>query len=273
VDPDGNKAIAPNDVISNFHEFEPLKIKGDPTLEDEPISVEQYSNLTNVTTVVQDDTSPSNNLGPQVSQLRRAFNWFTKTATSLAQGASDWFTKIAVPLQNASNRLKEIATSIYDKTIGGIVSDIRNFNWSNENERVVLESKLFSAYKGQLVIRAPFVSRSMSLGIMFLQKNGADVDMVKHERGHLDQMRELGTLKYLVGIGIPSATSKVEGPEYYDQPWEIGADRSGGIDREYSLGAVVAGETYMEWLKENNLRAIFKGILRIRKGLSYNGTE
>jgi hypothetical protein len=195
--------------------------------------------LADATTVVQRMVPTSNDLSPRISPLRNF-------------------------LISSFNKLKTTATSVYDniaKIIDEVVLDIENFNWFNEDEQVVLHSNIFSAYKGQLVIRHNFNDRSMSLGIMFLQKYENSADIVRHERGHLDQMLELGFLKYLVGIGIPSVTSEVVGSEYYNQPHEIGADYSGGVSREYPLDALVAGEEYMRWLKENDIKTILNKVI------------
>jgi RHS repeat-associated protein len=229
------------------------------------------------------DISPSNNLGSE---------------TSLLQGISNsiysWLKKAAALNCEISDKIisgtKKAIAWVYEKTLGGVVSDIasdiKNFNWSNENEEATLKSNYFSAYKGQLVIRVPFIGDSMSWGIMFLGKNLSeeDVDVVEHEWGHFKQMKELGFLVYSVGIGVPSLTSatisKITGnyDGYFNQKWEISADiRGGAVRSEHTQEAEKEGEEYMSRLKSiSTILGIIFSMLSIgpvQKRSNYNETR
>ena len=65
-------------------------------------------------------------------------------------------------------------------------------------------------------------------------------DTLDHESGHLMQEREFGTLKYLGVVAVPSMICNLlaRNPDswfdenYYNMPWEYGADMRGGVVRE-----------------------------------------
>lgn len=59
---------------------------------------------------------------------------------------------------------------------------------------------------------------------------------VKHEYGHTKQYDNMGPVKFIKDIAIPSMrgytkSSKGEDIDYYAQPWERGADINGGVNR------------------------------------------
>jgi hypothetical protein len=133
------------------------------------------------------------------------------------------------------------------------MSKQRRFN--NEDEEAVLSAKLFSSYKGSPVIKiAGLGGRSFSFGAMFIspketaEKGGADT--VRHEYGHIVQLKALGLLAYIKYIAKPSVKSKVSGPEYFDQPWEVTADVLGGASRYHDEAAREAGEAYLSAAKK-----------------------
>lgn len=121
-----------------------------------------------------------------------------------------------------------------------IWKDIKNFNPLNSDEKVVLDANYFSIYEKHLVIRqGGFGKRSFSIGVMFIDRaessdNPLSIKTVPHEYGHTVQLRQLGLVRYLASIAIPSIKSKAEGEAYYDQPWEVTADVYGGVDRTHT---------------------------------------
>ena len=134
-------------------------------------------------------------------------------------------------------------------------ADRQKFNLHNTSEVAVLESSYFSGYKGRLVIRmAGFGGRSFSLGILFIKPglnkdNPHDINVVKHEYGHAVQLAQLGLVRYIRRIAIPSTTSKVTGSAYYNQPWEVSADILGKVDsnvRTHSTTTIQKGMVYLK---------------------------
>ena len=104
-----------------------------------------------------------------------------------------------------------------------------------ECEDRVLDAKIIAVYRGRLVLKiGGFKGRSFSFGFMFLSpklKAGDEFarDMVRHEYGHTVQLKQMGLAAYIKKIAIPSVKSKVKGPEYYEQKWEVTADVDGGV--------------------------------------------
>jgi len=134
----------------------------------------------------------------------------------------------------------------------------------NDDVDEALNSRV-SNYKGQVVIRLPWSKRSgMSSGpIMFLGKGVKTDDrgrrLVRHEHGHYLEYQQLGYLKYLVGIGIPSVVNYFRKTRpYFNQPWEINADMLVGIERpdEHTTAGVELGKRYYEYLNANSLFSI-----------------
>ena len=132
----------------------------------------------------------------------------------------------------------------------------------------MLDARCLSAYKGQLVIKAPFARNSGSFGrIMILGiKNSSrpeGIQTIRHEWGHYVQYQMLGTLKYYLKIGIPSFKNtfrKLTHSEYFSQPWEITADIFGGVDWTvpypgftYMPEAEMQGVEYLEKIMRNRV--------------------
>jgi len=133
----------------------------------------------------------------------------------------------------------------------------------NDDINDALKSRL-SNYKGQTVIKLPWGKRSgMSSGPIMFLGNGVDADerskrLVRHEHGHFLEYQQLGLLKYIVGIGIPSLTNNLKKTRpYYNQPWEVNADMLVGIHRpEHTEECTQLGKLYFEYLKSNSIFSI-----------------
>ncbi|MDY0295654.1 MAG: RHS repeat-associated core domain-containing protein, partial [Acholeplasmataceae bacterium] len=121
-----------------------------------------------------------------------------------------------------------------------IKEDMNNISVSNDSEQAVLESNYFSFYKGNLVIRHSMPGTSCAIfGIIFLNINESNPSTVKHEWGHTQQEKMMGTANYIIYIAIPSLMGYMKNtPRYYAQPWEHSADILGGVHRhsnQYSM--------------------------------------
>ena len=112
--------------------------------------------------------------------------------------------------------------------------------------------ELYLSVNGRHFYSTSEMPSGISLGnYIILDSKDTDVDM-KHEYGHTIQSRHWGPL-YLFVIGLPSACGNLwdkwfhkkwkysdKCRWYYNLPWEKGADKNGGVDRE----------TYIENLKK-----------------------
>lgn len=113
----------------------------------------------------------------------------------------------------------------------------------------VLESNYFSSYKGVPTFRIEG-NRSGSFSAIFITYTTEQIpypeDMVRHEYGHTQQLKQLGALKYALCIGLPSWQMWGSG-KYYDKPWEITADIYGGVEsRTHSQDDIDAGFIYLD---------------------------
>lgn len=137
-----------------------------------------------------------------------------------------------------------------------LIADFKNFNLKNTQEQVVVDSNYFSAYKGKLVLRTNR-QRSGSIGILFITRKGNPStikELVRHEYGHTEQLRQLGLLRYLIFIGIPSWKQWNREVPYYERPWEITADLYGGVtSRNHNEEKMQDG---IEYLKKSKISKI-----------------
>ena len=96
-------------------------------------------------------------------------------------------------------------------------------------------------YRGAYLAPSPTSSCFSILGIIFLKEDQLTdmewaVITLKHEYGHIEQERRLGTIKYLIIVGIPSLVSYelsqhwdyIE-DNYFNLTVERGADYYGGV--------------------------------------------
>lgn len=109
-------------------------------------------------------------------------------------------------------------------------------------------------YNGVLCVHHPlrrFTSAANFRFIMLNSNRGPDrryharPETVRHEYGHILQARALGPFRFWRFIALPSMRGyfkKVPYADYYNQPWERGADRFGGVER-----AVHSESSLLEW--------------------------
>jgi hypothetical protein len=97
------------------------------------------------------------------------------------------------------------ATAILSGRSPRLARDIQNFDRNNVSEQAVLESGTFSWYRGVPVVRMKCIDgRSFYFGVIVLDTDEKDPEIIKHEWGHMPQFKLLGPALYLLYIGIPS---------------------------------------------------------------------
>ena len=116
-------------------------------------------------------------------------------------------------------------------------------------EKGALESAFFWVYRNVPVFRTEG-ERSGSFGAIFLTKESNHrsypEDVVRHEYGHVEQLKQLGPVNYLLCIMLPSWQEWGVG-EYYDKPWEVTAEVLGKVESRYhSQDVIDKGFTYLE---------------------------
>ena len=153
-------------------------------------------------------------------------------------------------------KVQKAGANIADKLgFSNLAKDIRNFNLQNTSEQAVIDASYFSAYQGYVAIKPQMPdSRSMSFGILFIDPDEKSKETIRHELGHVPQYDKLGFAKYLYYVGIPSATSTVPAPRYYDQPWEVTADVDGGVvSRTHSPATIKEGRDYLDYAQNTSI--------------------
>ena len=138
--------------------------------------------------------------------------------------------------------------------IGGIMEDAARFDINNADPLAVFLANYFSGYLGQIVFFGDWPNgRSGSFGpfIGLHNKNKGSTTVLNHEHGHYEQYKQIGFIRYLFAIALPSLANDPE--DYYSQPWEVTADMLGGVTtHHHSEGAEAAGERYLELVKETD---------------------
>ena len=141
-------------------------------------------------------------------------------------------------------------------TLEKIKEDIGNFNLGNTDVRRVSLANFFAGYDGQIVFFGNWANRrSGSFGrLMGLYGNDKYYpEILKHEHGHYEQYKQIGFLKYLFAIALPSIKND-PARDYYSQLWEVTADILGGVTTHtHTPGSEEMGMEYLEFVKENNL--------------------
>ena len=128
---------------------------------------------------------------------------------------------------------------------------------NNASEQVVLDAEHFAFYKGTIVIKVQAMDdNAFSFGIIFMGPNVSDPELVKHERGHVDQLLELGIADYLQHVVIPSTacfwmTEYGSFPDslYHSMPWEYTANMYGGASFRFTDWAEPVADIYWAYVK------------------------
>jgi hypothetical protein len=139
-----------------------------------------------------------------------------------------------------------MAASALDSEIKKDMDEIK-WNPFNSNVNAAANSTYISFYKGMPVLRTN--GNSFSFGVIVLTKDSfygtsghywTPEDILKHEWGHGVQQIIYGAARYLTNIAIPSAL--IDNDD--NAPWEITADKFGGVTRPYNQGDVKRGWQY-----------------------------
>ena len=120
----------------------------------------------------------------------------------------------------------------------GILEDYDNFDINNNDPEITLKSNYFSGFEGKLIYRHSLPgTTSCSLGnVIFLNREGVDEMVLRHERGHSTQVEILGLQTYASTVAAPSIQGYLKGltyEEYYRQPWELYANFFAGIKYDF----------------------------------------
>ena len=149
-------------------------------------------------------------------------------------------------------------------TIASFIVDCLRYDVDNVDASVVADATFFSGYDGQLVFFGDWKSgRSGSfgrlMGVHLLSKGSRSFsELLKHEHGHYEQFLEIGLLKYIFAIAIPSMAN--DPVDYYSQPWEVTADLLGGVTTHYHApGSEAAGVAYLNNVKNADLFSVILG--------------
>ena len=114
----------------------------------------------------------------------------------------------------------------------------------NRSEQAVFQAKRAAFYNGRLILKTPFKA-SASFGIIFISKHQNNYVTLRHEYGHIIQLKSMGFFRFVARVAIPSLTGNIlhrmgrlTSAEYYGLPWEHEADEYGGVMR----GSVILRE-------------------------------
>jgi RHS repeat-associated protein len=143
-------------------------------------------------------------------------------------------------------------------TTNDIISDLCNYSPNNSNILQVNSAKVFSSYKGVLVIKQDLFT-SFQYGSTIYLNESSSPNIIKHEYGHSIQEDKIGAFSYSVGIAIPSvayynidAEYNLPNNLYFSMPWERTADEYGGATRGknfYYPGSLELSESYISGLE------------------------
>ena len=135
--------------------------------------------------------------------------------------------------------------SVFDTAIK---NDMDNIGWNpfNTDANLMVNSSKVSFYKGMASVWTNHSSgRAFSFMGIWLTGSGLTDDDIKHEWGHSIQQGILGPLKYGLYIGLPSAF-EWSSRGYYVRPWEIAADKFGGVTRfEHTKKDIIFGYLHL----------------------------
>lgn len=180
----------------------------------------------------------------------------------------DWFSTITGLFNGVKLLISGVAlfVAICQGRWNDIQTDYNNgcFNPFNQDASIALNSKVFSFYKGEAVIRhnLSIGSSSQIFGTIFLKinvkNNPYGINTLNHEFGHGIQERFMG-LGYLSRVAIPSVITywcKVYGSSYYSMPWERTADWFGGVDRTITESKFNYKQYSLYWALAENILGI-----------------
>ena len=92
--------------------------------------------------------------------------------------------------------------------------DISDIDYNNKDEKKVLKAHFISAYRKTFVLKVPFTSSGLSIGIIFLGAKVKDSSLVRHEYGH----------RLLYGNDV--IRNVEEARKYLEESYELGNARA-----------------------------------------------
>ena len=85
----------------------------------------------------------------------------------------------------------------------------------------------------------------------FRRKRITTANVLKHEYGHILQEHEMGFVRYVCFVAVPSVAYNfisrnhdILHENYYNMPWEYDVDIRGGANRDYSSWAEPLSQLY-----------------------------
>ena len=147
---------------------------------------------------------------------------------------------------------------------GEIILDKEEFEEyivNNCYEEYVLDTPGYAYYYGARVVKhdSDTLTSWQVFGTIYLNRNDLKEDSLRHEYGHYVQEQDLGSLKYLLFIALPSVIScgtdmifnHLSSTEYHSLPWEYTANLFGRVSRtDYCKDAGVWGTAYYLIVKQ-----------------------
>jgi RHS repeat-associated protein len=122
----------------------------------------------------------------------------------------------------------------------------------NTSEEAVLYAQDFAFYKGVLYVKVPGKS-GFSFGMVFFSSEIDDINLVRHEYGHTQQLDLLGVEDYLINVVSPSVICfwlSRDNPKlaalYYYLPWEYVANQYGGVPAYSSAACDAIANIYWD---------------------------
>ena len=164
--------------------------------------------------------------------------WIKKAVKAVAKVVTQVKAVLSIPSTVAKIAVAStIAVVSGNATLKDVWTDIKNYDFFNQDEQKCIDAKVFSSYNGTPVLKHSVddLSSFSFSNTIFLKESHAQMDdapnTIKHEWGHTVQESLVGTPKYLTKFAIPSIIGYLSDPgnnTYYSLPWERSADFFGG---------------------------------------------
>jgi len=128
---------------------------------------------------------------------------------------------------------------------------------TNDDPQEALDDDTINFYKGVPVVKTSAMKDALfSFGVIFVGDEVDSTNLLRHEYGHVLQLKEIGVWGYIQFVAMPSvacfwATEAGVLPSnlYYNLPWENIADRYGGAKRDYYSGMTELADNYWGFAK------------------------
>ena len=145
---------------------------------------------------------------------------------------------------------------VVERLFEKIKEDRINYDKTNTNEEIVLNCHLFSSYRGTLVLKLPIGYNAFSFGFIGIGHKTKGTNLIKHEYGHRVQLKNMGLMRYIIDVAIPSVTANILDRmdklpyDYYGSKWEHEADVLGEVEgRQFTPWPECAYTSYHDLIK------------------------